>query len=112
MPDRLQHQRFTHGMRLLSDRLDTLLAQVRQDPQHVSLDLLDELATTIGELTLVLSEQLAAHRPPALAQQLIAHAETLRRDARATGTSEQIASALSAVCAEVDQLLEAERQAA
>lgn len=57
MQDILRHQRFTRELGRFSDRLDDLMLELRRfEPAHVPAELLDEMASTLGELMLVLIE--------------------------------------------------------
>ena len=57
MQDILRHQRFTRQLGRFSDRLDDLMLELRRfEPTQVPPELLDEMASTLGELMLVLIE--------------------------------------------------------
>jgi len=113
MSDTRHQYLFTKRLQQGSQQLDELLSALRSDPHHISLELLDELASAIGELTLLLSEQSTLHHQQAQAQRLIEHSESLRHDIRAQAIAhEQITVALDALCAEVRQWLRANKQAA
>ena len=57
MQDILRHQRFTRELGRFSDRLDDLMLELRRhEPSHMPPELLDEMASTLGELMLVLIE--------------------------------------------------------
>ena len=57
MQDILRHQRFTQQLVRFSDKLDDLMLELRRfEPTRVPAELLDEMASTLGELMLVLIE--------------------------------------------------------
>ena len=57
MQDILRHQRFTQQLGRFSDKLDDLMLELRRfEPTRVPAELLDEMASTLGELMLVLIE--------------------------------------------------------
>lgn len=57
MQDALYHQRFTQSLEHFSARLDDMLLDVRRfDPSLIPAELLDEIASTLGKLMLVLIE--------------------------------------------------------
>ncbi len=57
MQDILRHQRFTRELGRFSDRLDDLMLELRRfEPGQLPAELLDEMASTLGELMLVLIE--------------------------------------------------------
>jgi hypothetical protein len=113
MPDPGRQHRLTKSLQLLSTRLDDLLLAINSDPQQLPLDLLDELANSIGELMLTLKEHLVTQRSSTLTQQLLVNATQLRQDVRAQALSfEQLIIAVDALKTEVTQLIWAEKQAA
>ena len=56
MPDAFRHQQFTRVLAQFSERLDGLLLEMRrfEQPGLIPAEVLDELASTLGELMLVL----------------------------------------------------------
>jgi hypothetical protein len=57
MQDILRRQRFTRQLGRFSDRLDDLMLELRRsEPGQLPAELLDEMASTLGELMLVLVE--------------------------------------------------------
>jgi hypothetical protein len=110
----LHHQRFTQLLNQFSEKLDDLLLNARSyDPKNVPLEILDEIAVTIGELTIVLSDHLAIERTQGLAQNLISSAKELRQGMR-TGqlSAEQLAGAIGALIEEVHLMLHEDKRAA
>src|SRR5215212_367002 len=114
MHEPLHQQRFTRLLYQYSERLDELLLNARQhDPKNIPLELLDEIAITIGELTLVLSDHLAVHHTQALAHQVISHAEGLRQGVRSGAVSrDQLAGAIGGLIEEVQLIILEDKRAA
>jgi hypothetical protein len=114
MHEPLYQQRFTRLLNQFSERLDDLLLNARQyDPKQIPLEVLDEIAITIGELTLVLSDHLAVHHTQALAHRAISHAEGLRQGVRSGELSkDQLAGAIGALIAEVQLIILEDKRAA
>jgi predicted DNA-binding protein (UPF0251 family) len=114
MHEPLYQQRFTRLLNQFSERLDDLLLNARQyDPKHIPLEILDEIAITIGELTLVLSDHLAVHHTQALAQKVISHAEGLRQGVRSGALSkDNLAGAIGALIEEVQLIILEDKRAA
>jgi predicted DNA-binding protein (UPF0251 family) len=106
--------RLTHMLEHSSQRLDQLLSDVRRfEPQLVPVELLDEIAATIGELTLVLMDHHTGHHSKEVATRLIAHAQRLRKDLRSRELSkEQIAVAIGALGEEVNRMIRQDKRAA
>ena len=70
MHDALHQQRFTQQLNQFSERHDDLFLNVRgYEPQHIPLEVLDETAIIVGELTLLLSDHLAVHHHPSTGSQ-------------------------------------------
>jgi hypothetical protein len=107
-------QRFTQLLNQFSEKLDDLLLNVRRhDPEHIPLEILDEIAVTIGELTLVLSDHLAIEHTQALAHKIISRANALRQGMRSGElTSEQLADTTGALINEIQLILFEEKRAA
>lgn len=110
----LHQQRFTQQLNQMSERLNDLLLKARgYEPQHIPLEVLDETAIIVGELTLVLSDHLAVHHTQALAHKVISHAEGLRRGVRSGELSrEQLAGAIRALSEEVQLIISEDKRAA
>lgn len=110
----LHHQRFTRLLNQFSEKLDDLLSNARRyDPKNIPLELLDEIAVTIGELTLLLSDHLAIEHTQALAQRIINSAKQLRLDMRSGElSSEQLAGAIGALIREIHLILFEDKRAA
>jgi hypothetical protein len=107
-------QRFTQLLNQFSDKLDELLLNARRhDPNHIPLETLDEIAVTIGELTLVLSDHLAIEHTQALAHKVISRANELRHGMRSGElASEQLTGAIGALINEVHLILFEDKRAA
>jgi hypothetical protein len=107
-------QRFTQLLNQFSEKLDDLLFSARrQDPNQIPLEILDEIAVTIGELTLVLSDHLAIEHTQALAHKIISSANELRQGMRSGQlSSEQLAGAIGALIGEIHQILFEDKRAA
>jgi hypothetical protein len=97
MPDALYQERLTRSLKHFSARLDDLLLQVRcLEPPLIPSELLDELASTTGELMLVLAEYQFTHRSEELVQDVISNAHSLREllRSRQETYTEQLAEAV------------------
>jgi predicted DNA-binding protein (UPF0251 family) len=114
MHDSLHQQRFTHLLNQISERLDELLLNARRfAPLHIPLEIMDEIAITIGELTLVLSDHLAVQHTQALAHKMISHAEKLRRALRSGELSqEQLAEAIGTLTEHLHRIIVEDKRAA
>lgn len=114
MPGAQHHHRFSQQLYQFSQRLDELILQARRfDAQHIPLEILDEMAITIGELTLLLSDHLAVEHTQALAQKMISHAEGLRQKMRAGKLSkEQLADAIEVLTQELYRMIAEDKRAA
>jgi hypothetical protein len=110
----LHHQRFTQLLNQFSEKLDELLLNARRyDPKNIPLEILDEIAVTIGELTLLLSDHLAIEHTQALAQKVVSRANGLRHGMRSGEmSSDQLAEAISALIREVHLILCEDKRAA
>jgi hypothetical protein len=107
-------QRFTQLLNQFSERLDDLLLNARRhDPDHIPLEILDEIAVTIGELTLVLSDHLAIEHTQALAHKIVSRANELRHGMRSGElSSKQLADATGALINEIQHILFEDKRAA
>ncbi|HKC63835.1 MAG TPA: hypothetical protein VKB86_09370 [Pyrinomonadaceae bacterium] len=115
MQDPFCHYRFTQRLNEFSDRLDCLILTARSYcANNIPLEILDEIAVTIGELALVLSDHLALHRQTQdAAHSVISHAEVLRKRMRSGGLSgEPLVEAIGALIEEVHLILQEEKRAA
>jgi hypothetical protein len=114
MHDPLHQQRFTQKLNQFSVRLDELIFNARShDPKNIPLEVLDEIAVTVGELTLVLSDHLAVQHTQALAHKVISHAEGLRRGMRCGQlSSEQLVGAVGVLIEEVHLIIYEDKRAA
>jgi hypothetical protein len=110
----LHHQRFTQLLNQFSEKLDDLLSNARRfDPKSIPLELLDEIAVTIGELTLLLSDHLAIEHTQTLAQKIISRANELRQGMRSGElSSEQLSGAIGALIREIHLILFEDKRAA
>lgn len=87
MTDALHSQRLTHLLEHFSAQLDELLSQLRLHDSHaLPVELLDEIATTTGELMLVLLDYQSAHKSEEMVRQVISHAQGLRQALRSHQT--------------------------
>ena len=115
MHDPFHQHRFTQQLNEFSARLDCLIESARSyGAKGIPLEVLDEIAVTVGELALVLSDHLAVHRQTrAAAHSVISHAEVLRKGMRSGGLSgEQLVEAIGALIEEVHLILQEEKRAA
>jgi predicted DNA-binding protein (UPF0251 family) len=114
MHDSLHQHRFTHLLNQTSVRLDDLLLETRRfEPQLIPLEILDEIAITIGELTLILSDHLAVQHTQVLAHKMISQAEELRRALRSGVLSkEQLAQAIETLTEHLHRMIVQDQRAA
>jgi hypothetical protein len=114
MHDPLHQQRFTEQLNMFSERLDDLILHARRfEPQRIPLEVLDEIAITIGELALVLSDHLAIEHTQALARKVISQAKGLRQGVRSGSLSgEPLAGAVKALIEEVHLIIHDDKRAA
>lgn len=115
MHDRFHQYSFTQQLNEFSARLDSLILNAQSyEAKNIPLEVLDEIAVTIGELTLVLSEHLAIHRQTqTIANEAISYAEGLRQKMRSGSLSgEQLIKAIGALIEEVHLILYEEKRAA
>jgi hypothetical protein len=114
MHDTFHQQHFTHLLKRFSDRLDDLLLEVRQyEPQSMPIELLDEVATTTGELMLVLKDHLSGQQTSQLSQQVASHAGHLRADVRSRELpNDQLAIAIRNLSEEVNLIIREDKRAA
>jgi hypothetical protein len=114
MHDTFHQQHFTHLLKKFSERLDELLLEVRHyEPQLLPVELLDEIATTTGELMLVLQDHLSGRNTSELSHRAASHARHLREDVRSRELpNEQLAVAIGALSEEVNLIIREDKRAA
>ena len=114
MHDTFHQQHFTHLLKKFSERLDELLMEVRHyEPQQLPVELLDEIATTTGELMLLLKDHFAGPHTSALSNQVASHARHLREEVRSRELpNDQIAVAIRDLSEEVNLIIREDKRAA
>ncbi len=114
MGNALRHQRLTNLLERFSQRLEELLVEVRRYETHLPPpELIDEIASTTGELMLVLVEHWNIHKTEEGAPKVISHAQRLREGMRSRELRhDQIAEAVHALTQEVDLIIRQDKQAA
>ncbi|MDQ3816826.1 MAG: hypothetical protein M3362_03920 [Acidobacteriota bacterium] len=115
MHDPFHQHRFTQQLDEFSARLDSLIKSARSyGAKNIPLEILDEMAITVGELALVLNDHLVLHHhTQGAAQQLISNAEGMRRKMRSgVLLGEQLVEAIGALIEEVQFILHEEKRAA
>jgi hypothetical protein len=112
--DAIYHQRFTQSLKQFSERLDELLMEMRRfEPSHVPAELLDEVASTLGELMLVLVENKNVHGAKGFTGRAASDARLLREGVRFGGLqSSQITEAIGALREELAAAIHEDKQAA
>lgn len=96
-----------------SERLDELLSRARSHQLRLPPELLDEIASTTGEIMLVLMNFQENVQTDALLHEALTHADNLRRHLRARRfRDEDVAEAFAALKLEVEQLIYQSRRAA
>lgn len=114
MQDGFHHQRFTQSLEGFSARLDNLLLEMRRfEPSRIPVELLDECASTLGELMLVLIGHKDIDGAKGYAGQAASDAQRLREAVRGGGLhSNQIAEAINALREELGTIIHEDKRAA
>ncbi|HJU53365.1 MAG TPA: hypothetical protein VJ715_02295 [Pyrinomonadaceae bacterium] len=114
MQDILRHQRFTRQLGRFSDRLDDLMLELRRfEPAHVPAELLDEMASTLGELMLVLIEHKDSDGAKTSTGRAASDAQHLREAMRLGQLQyNQITEALGTLRQELGVVIHEDKQAA
>lgn len=114
MQDILRHQRFTRELGRFSDRLDDLMLELRRfEPGQLPAELLDEMASTLGELMLVLVEHKDGDGATNSTGRAASDARHLREAVRLGQIqSGQITEALGAIRQELGVVIHQDKQAA
>lgn len=114
MQDALYHQRFTRSLERFSARLDELLAEIRRfEPTLIPAELLDETASTLGELMLVLIERKSVDGAAGFTGRAASDARHLREALRfGQLQSSQLTEAIGALREELGAVIHDDKQAA
>ena len=114
MGDASYHFLLARRLARFSARLDELIKEVgRHDSQHLPPELVDELAVTTGEITLVLMEHLASRRTDDLVRQALSDALRLKEGARSRDPQRtHLEEAASVLTQEVEQIIRDDKRAA
>lgn len=114
MPDTLRQQRFTRLLAQFSSKLDDLLVQARRfEPQQLPVELIDEMATTTGELLLVLIDHQSVFGTDGLMRRVISDAQHLREKMRSRIVEQgHLAEAVSELTEEVNLIIREDKRAA
>lgn len=114
MHNAARHQRLTNLLERFSERLEELLLEVRRYETHFPPpELIDEIASTTGELMLVLVEHRNIHKTEETAPTVISHAQRLREGMRSRELRrDQIAEAVHALTQEVSLIIRKDKRAA
>jgi ABC-type Mn2+/Zn2+ transport system ATPase subunit len=112
MLDFSRHLHFTHSLERFSLRLNELLASARQDQAALPPELLDEIAYTTGELTIVLMNH-DGYQEEELIKEVLSLAQALRYHLRTNQlTGEKIIQAFNPFREKIDLLISVGKQAA
>jgi hypothetical protein len=114
MQEASNHQRFTQSLKLFSERLDELLTEIRRFEPHLTpVELLDEIASILGELVLVFTEYRSNDWVTGFTQRATSDAQHLR-DALRSGNlqSERLPQAICALCEEIGSVIHEDKQTA
>ena len=113
MSDQRQ-QRFTQLLESFSARIGGLLEETgRHRSEDLPVELLDELAGTMGELLIVLTDYQSFHGEDHLTRRVISDAQLLRESIRSRLLqSEQLVAAVGALADEVYQIIREDKRAA
>ena len=112
MFDTARQLHFTRSLEHFSTRLDELLASARLCGAPLPPELIDEIAFTMGELMLVLTNH-PSHEKESSVQEALAHARSLRERLRAEHhASDQVAKDCDSFSQEIARLVRDSKQAA
>lgn len=112
MLDISRHLHFTKALERFSARLNELLASARLQQSSLPSELLDEIAYTTGELTIVLMNH-SGEEDRELVKEVLSQAQQLRQRLRSNQLKgEQIIQAFDPFREKIDALLGGHRQAA
>lgn len=112
MLDTSRHLHFTHSLEHYSRRLNDLLQSARLHPTNLSPELLDEIAYTIGELTIVLMNHSGCEEEE-LIKEVLSQAHSLRLRLRSNlSGNEQIMQAIDPFRQKIGLLITESKQAA
>jgi len=110
--DTARQLHFTRSLEHFSKRLDELLASARLYESPLPPELIDEIAFTMGELMLVLTNH-PSHEDEVLVMEALAHAKRLRERLRAEHhAGDQVAKACDNFSQEIARLVIDSKQAA
>lgn len=114
MPDASRHNRLTRLLEQISTRLEDLQVEVRRtEAQPLPPELIDEIASTAGELILILADHRSAHQTGKPEQAAASHANLLREGVRRRQLHrEQIAEAVHTLTQEVSLIINKDKRAA
>lgn len=112
MLDTSRHLHFTHSLEHYSLKLNELLSSARLQHTNLSPELLDEIAYTIGELTIVLMNHSGCEEEE-LVKEVLSQAQTLRQRLRSAQThDEHIMQAIDPFRQKIGLLITESKQAA
>lgn len=114
MQDGFQHQRFTRSLEGFSAKLDDLLLEMRRfEPSLIPVELLDECASTLGELMLVLIGHKDSDGAKGFTGRAASDAQRLREAVRCGEFhSNQITEAINAIREELGTIIHEDKRAA
>lgn len=114
MQEILHHQRFTQSLGSFSNRLDDLMMEMRRfEPTLIPAELLDEMASTLGELMLVLVEHKGRDGARTSTSRAASDAQNLREAIRHGRLQHnQITETLGTLCQELVTVIHEDKQAA
>lgn len=114
MQDAFHHQRFTRSLEHFSSRLDELLSELRRvETSLMPAELLDEIASTLGELMLVLIEHKSVRGVEVVVSRAAIDTRLLREALRRGQLqSNQITEAIGTLLQELGSVIHEDKQAA
>ena len=115
MQDAFRHQHFTRVLGQFSERLDCLLSEMRrfEQPGLIPAEVLDEVASTLGELMLVLIGHKNSDAASSYAGRTARDARHLREVLRlGAPPTKQITDAIHTLLEELSTLIHEDKQAA
>lgn len=112
MLDTTRHLHFTHSFERFAVRLNDLLINARLHQSALPPELLDEIAYTTGELTIVLMNH-SGSKEEVLVKEVLSQAQTLRQHLRSKQLEgEQIIQAFDPFRQKIERLLSESKLAA
>jgi hypothetical protein len=114
MLDAIHQHQLTRLLKGYSERLDELIIEARRHgSQSLPPELIDMIASTVGELMLALVDHQTAYRTAESTSKAVSDAQRLREDVRSRGLEcGQVAEAVATLARKVDLIIREDQRAA